>query len=78
MPIYIYETIPQTPGEEPCYFEFEERMTDEPLTTHPETGVPLRRTFRGGFSVGSGRRLLRRLLRVRLGVLRVTAASAVS
>jgi len=55
MPIYIYETIPQTPGEEPCYFEFEERMTDEPLTTHPETGVPLRRTFRGGFSVGSGR-----------------------
>ena len=54
MPIYIYESIPQTPGEEPCYFEFEQHMTDEPLTTHPETGVPLRRVFRGGFSVGTG------------------------
>jgi predicted nucleic acid-binding Zn ribbon protein len=52
--MYIYESIPQTPGEEPCYFEFEQRMADEPFTTHPETGVPLRRIFRGGFSVGTG------------------------
>jgi len=55
MPIYIYEGLPQTPGEEPSYFEFEQGMTDEPLTTHPETGVPLRRIFRGGFGVGTGR-----------------------
>jgi predicted nucleic acid-binding Zn ribbon protein len=55
MPIYIYESIQQTPGEAPCYFEFEQHMTDEPFTTHPETGVPLRRVFHGGFSVGTGR-----------------------
>jgi len=55
MPIYIYESIPQTPGEQPCYFEFEQHMTDEPFTTHPETGAPLRRIFRGGFGVGTGR-----------------------
>jgi len=55
MPIYIYEGTPQTPGEEPCYFEFEQRMADEPFTKHPETGVPLRRIFRGGFGVGTGR-----------------------
>jgi predicted nucleic acid-binding Zn ribbon protein len=57
MPTYIYESIPQTPDEEPCYFEFEQRMADEPNAAHPETGVPPRRTFRGGFSVGTGRRL---------------------
>jgi len=56
MPIYIYESIPQTPGEEPCYFELEQHMTDEPSTSHPQTGVPLRRVFRGGFSVGTSRR----------------------
>ena len=55
MPIYIYESIPQTPDEEPCYYEVEQRMTDEPLTAHPETGAPLRRIFRGGFNVGTGR-----------------------
>ena len=57
MPTYIYESVPQSPGEEPCYFEFEQHMTDEPITTHPETGVPLRRIFRGGFGVRTGRRL---------------------
>lgn len=56
MPIYIYESIPQTPGEQPRYYEIAQRMTDEPLTRHPETGVPLRRIFRGGFSVGMSRR----------------------
>jgi predicted nucleic acid-binding Zn ribbon protein len=56
MPIYIYESIPQSPDEKPSYFELEQRMTDEPYTEHPGTGVPLRRIFRGGFSVGTGRR----------------------
>ena len=55
MPIYIYESVPQSPGEETCYFEFEQHMTDEPFTTHPETGVPLRRIFRGGFGAGTRR-----------------------
>ena len=56
MPVCIYESIPQTPDEKPSYFEFEQRMTDEPLKEHAETGVPLRRIFRGGFDVGTGRR----------------------
>jgi predicted nucleic acid-binding Zn ribbon protein len=55
MAIYLYESIPQGSGEEPQYYELEQRMTDEPLTAQPETGVPLRRIFRGGFSVGAGR-----------------------
>jgi hypothetical protein len=79
MPIYIYESIPQSPGEEPCYVEFEQHMTDEPFTTHPETGVPLRRIFRGGFRRRDrppALRRLRRLLWLRLGMLRVTASSA--
>lgn len=58
MPIHIYEDIPQTPGEEPRYCEVEQRMTDEPLTAHPETGVPPRRVFSDGFSVGTGGKTL--------------------
>jgi hypothetical protein len=79
MPIYIYESIPRLPDEEPSYFEFEQHMADEPFTTHPETGVPLRRIFRGGFQrrdrVPAIRRL-RRLLWLQLGpgMLRVTVA----
>ena len=44
MPTYVYEVINQdgTPGER---FEVVERMTDEALTKHPETGQPVRRVF---------------------------------
>jgi len=56
MPIYTHESVPRSPSEETCRFELDQHMTDEPFTTHPETGVPLRRIFRGGFGAGSGRR----------------------
>ena len=44
MPTYVYEVIGEggQPGER---FEVVQRMTDEPLTVHPETGQPVRRVF---------------------------------
>jgi hypothetical protein len=44
MPTYIYEIITEdgAPGER---FEVVQRMVDEPLTEHPETGRPVRRVF---------------------------------
>jgi hypothetical protein len=42
MPIYEYEYInPDGTGGE--HFEWLQRMSDEPLTTHPESGLPCRR-----------------------------------
>jgi predicted nucleic acid-binding Zn ribbon protein len=51
MTTYVYETIPQKAGEKPRYHEIKQRMTDAPLTTHPETGEPIRRVVLGGFGV---------------------------
>jgi predicted nucleic acid-binding Zn ribbon protein len=44
MPTYVYEIIRKdgTAGER---FEVVEKMTDEPMTVHPETGEPVRRVF---------------------------------
>ena len=55
MAIYVYESIPQKPDQEPRYFEFSQRMTDEPYTKHPETGEPIRRVMLGGFGVLSSK-----------------------
>jgi predicted nucleic acid-binding Zn ribbon protein len=55
MPIYVYESIPQKPDQKPRYFEFSQRMTDEPYTKHPGTGEPIRRVILGGFGVLTGR-----------------------
>ena len=55
MPIYVYKTIPERPGEKTRYFEFLQSMTDEPFTEHPETGEPIRRVVLGGFGVLTGR-----------------------
>ena len=42
MPIYVYETI--TADEEDAeVFEIFQKMSDDPLTEHPETGQPIRR-----------------------------------
>ena len=49
MATYLYETIPSKPDEEPVTFEIQQSMMDAPLSTHPETGVPLRRVITGGF-----------------------------
>lgn len=51
MPIYVYETIPRNPGEKPLFFEALQNFTDEPLTTHPDTGEPIRRVLLGSFGV---------------------------
>ena len=44
MPIYQYEEIlPNDDGGE--QFELFQKMSDAPLTKHPETGVPVRRVY---------------------------------
>jgi hypothetical protein len=44
MPLYVYEVVLQdgTGGEQ---FEVLQKMSDAPLTEHPETGEPVRRVF---------------------------------
>ncbi|MFO0904171.1 MAG: FmdB family transcriptional regulator [Pirellulales bacterium] len=44
MPTYVYEVILDD-GEGGEQFEVYQRMSDEPLKTHPETGAPVRRVF---------------------------------
>ncbi len=51
MTTYVYETIPQKAGEKPRYHEIQQRMSESPLTRHPETGEPIRRVVLGGFGV---------------------------
>ncbi len=50
MPTYIYETIAAdgAPGER---FEISQRMSEAALTTHPETGEPVRRVISGGLAL---------------------------
>jgi len=47
MPTYIYETIPEEPSEKPYRFELKQSITEETLTTHPETGRPIRKIITG-------------------------------
>jgi len=49
MATYVYETVPQHPGEAPRRFEVVQSMKDQPLKRHPDTGVPVRRVITGGF-----------------------------
>lgn len=44
MPTYVYQVIADD-GAEGEVFEVVQRMTDSPLTTHPETGRPVRRVI---------------------------------
>lgn len=60
MTTYVYETIPQTPGASPAYFEIKQSMMDPHLTTHPETGEPVRRVILGGFGFLSSGKAPRR------------------
>jgi len=41
MPVYVYETVSEDGP--PERFEFFQKMSDEPLTRHPETGQAMRR-----------------------------------
>jgi hypothetical protein len=43
MPIYVYEVI--TDDDEGQLFEVVQRMSDPPLTEHPQTGQPVRRVI---------------------------------
>lgn len=54
MPTYLYETIPDGPSDEPRRFEVVQRMSDEPLTHDPESGVPVRLIITGGVGVKLG------------------------
>jgi predicted nucleic acid-binding Zn ribbon protein len=51
MATYVYETIPQKPGDAVVQFELKQSMRDDPLTKHPETGAPVRRIISGGFGL---------------------------
>jgi len=48
MATYVYETIPSNPDEKPRRFEVQQRMSDAPLTTDPQTGELVRRVIVGG------------------------------
>ncbi len=55
MPTYVYETIPKSDKESPEQIEIFQKVTDEILTQHPETGVPIRRIISGGIMIGSNK-----------------------
>ena len=48
MATYVYETIPKDPKQKPRRFEVQQKMSDPPLKTDPETGLPVRRVIIGG------------------------------
>jgi predicted nucleic acid-binding Zn ribbon protein len=51
MATYIYETVPKNSKTKPRRFEVEQKMSDPPLKTDPETGLPVRRVIVGGSGV---------------------------
>ena len=51
MPTYVYETIPESDNEKPVQFEVEQRITEKPLTHHPDTGQPVQRLISGGITL---------------------------
>ena len=51
MATYVYETVPQKPGECAERFELVQSMKDAPLTRHPEDGRPVRRVISGGYGL---------------------------
>lgn len=48
MATYVYETIPTNPDATPRRFEVQQKMSDPPLKTDPQTGEPVRRIITGG------------------------------
>jgi len=58
MATYLYETIPQKPGEKPRQFEFVQKMSEPALTHDPETGKPVRRLIVGGSLITRGTSIL--------------------
>jgi len=52
---YLYETIPANEGDPVEQFEYQQSMSDMPLTQHPETGAPVRRVILGGWGLMTGK-----------------------
>jgi hypothetical protein len=48
---YVYETIPEQPGEPPRRFEVVQSMKDAPLTRDPDSGQRVRRVISGGYGL---------------------------
>jgi hypothetical protein len=46
---YLYETLPTREGADVKHYEIQQNMNDMPLTTHPDTGEPIRRVILGGW-----------------------------
>lgn len=51
MPTYTYETISTDPDQEPSRFEIFQKISEDTLTHHPETGEPVRKIIASGFSM---------------------------
>lgn len=51
MATYIYETIPDQPGETPRRFEVVQSMKDAPLAHDPASGLRVRRVISGGYGL---------------------------
>ncbi len=48
MPLYEYETVPETADDVAVRFVWQQAMTDPPLATHPVTHELVRRVISGG------------------------------
>jgi len=53
MPTYVYQVITDDDSDGEC-FEVVQKMSDEPLTGHPETGAPVRRVPQAPTIPGAG------------------------
>lgn len=51
MATYVYETIPEQPGDTPRRFEVVQSMKDAPLTRDPASGQRVRRVISGGYGL---------------------------
>lgn len=58
MATYVYETIPQKPGQKARRFEIEQKMSEPALTKDPKTGEPVRRVIVGGSIITRGTGIL--------------------
>lgn len=54
MPIYRYAVVSDDPAEQ-AVFEVMQRISDAPLTAHPQTGQPVRRVITAPSTVRVGR-----------------------
>jgi predicted nucleic acid-binding Zn ribbon protein len=54
VPTYLYETVPHDPAEESRRFEVTQRMSDEPLTHDPQSGLPVKMIITGGIGIKLG------------------------